>query len=258
MKKMIGKAFCLVSTLVFVNSVMASESTTDKKFNETVSICLNLDIYGTLSLKARESGMPLEESTKQVSNSMKENLSTMPEGMLNAYIDVVKELYKIVDSDKSINRNNIDSAIFSACSKYHGYNVDKAKLKSELSNYVQSAFDPNKRVHYCQKAGETAANISVARDKGMSKDEIKKIAEGALANDKITKESLPRIVEEVYKYPSIDTPSFYFYNIKSCGAKIEGVKISSLEKSSEKIISCQSIQDKNEKTGCLSKAISVN
>lgn len=182
----------------------------------------------------------------------------MPEDMLNAYIDVVKDLYKFVGSDKSINKNNIDNAIFSACSKYHGYNVDKAKLKYELSNYVQSAFDPNKRVHYCQKAGETAANITVARDKGMSKEEITTIAEGALVNDKATRESLPRIVEEIYKYPSIDTPSFYFYNIKMCGAKKEGIKIASLEKSSEKIVACQSIQDKNEKTGCLSKAISAN
>lgn len=71
MKKTIYKTVAIVSTLIFVNSAMASESTTDKKFNETVSICLNMDIYGTLSLKARESGMSLEESTRRVSDSMR-------------------------------------------------------------------------------------------------------------------------------------------------------------------------------------------
>lgn len=251
-------AITLIAAFHFLQPAIASEVAVDKNFNETVSICLNLDIYGTLSLKARDSGMPLEESTKLVSESMRKNLSSMPEEMLNAYINVVKDLYKIVGSDKSINKNNIESAIFLSCSKYHGYNVDKVKLKSELSNYVQSAFDPNKRVHYCQKAGETAANITVARDKGMAKSEITKIAESGLSNDKITKEILPRIVEEIYQYPSIDTPSFYFYNIKLCSAKKEKEKIASLEKSSEKIIACQKIQDKNEKTVCLSKAISAN
>ena len=225
----------------------------DKNFNETLMVCTTLDMYGAMALRSRESGMPLEVSTGLLVDSMNKNLTNLPQDSRYAYIDVVKDLYRRVYGDKSIQSKNVEQSIIAACSKYKEYQIDTVKLQKELSNYVQSAFDQFRRVPICQKAGETAANIAVARDKGIKKEEIIKVASSALENDQRTRDIVPEIAEEVYAFSDIQVASFYLYNMKRCLARQKGGSISSMKDIKARVIVCQN-EDKKLRTECLDNA----
>ena len=206
---------------------------------ETVLVCNSLEVYAQLAAQFRDQGMPLETAQQIARDSMQTNLATLPPEMYEPYVAVVMKLYTRVYADPSATIGTFDAAIFDACAGYRDYDLDRAALKAELARYVPSAFDRFQRVTLCVKAGETAANLVVARDQGMSRTQITQMASQALMDDPATAARLPLMVDEVYTHTALGAPTFYVYNIQRCEAEQAGVKPVALAGVAEAAAACE-------------------
>jgi len=222
------------------------------QLEEVVMVCTGMEMYANFAVYYRDQGMPVDAATNMIVASVQKNMK-LPEGMLSPFISVIKDVYRRIYADPTLKRGMLDDAIFNACSNFGGYQLDKLQLRRELSNYVQSAFDPLKRVTLCVKAGETAGNIGAARDKGFSKAQILDMARKGLENDPSTLALLPTIVDEVYDNKDIEIASFYLYNMRRCESRKLGLKFPNLTDLGEPTKNCQKTSDKNVRSECLSK-----
>jgi hypothetical protein len=222
------------------------------QFQEVVMVCTGMDMYANFAAYYRDQGMPVDAATNMIVASVQKNMK-LPNDMLPPFISVVKDLYQRIYVDPSLKRGMFDEAIFNSCSNFGGYQIDKKQLRTELSNYVQSAFDPLKRVSVCTKAGETAANIGAAREKGINKSQILDMARKGLQNDPTTLALLPTLVEEVYDNKDIEIASFYLYNLRRCESQKAGLKFPDLTELGEATKNCQKDPDKTVRSECLSK-----
>jgi hypothetical protein len=227
-------------------------------FNETVTVCTNLDMYPVLAMRNRDEGMPLDIARDLIVASMQKNFEgKLPPGMLQPYIDVVKDIYGRIYADSKLGPESFSDIVFDACSGYRGYSIDKTALKTELSGYAQSAFDPLARVPICVKAGQSAANIAQARDNGMTKERVADVVANALKNDPATFAIAPTIIDEVYSLKDLEVTSFYFYNMRRCEAKKAGATLPSLASLEPHIEQCE-LTSKEGKTACLESAFKPN
>lgn len=222
------------------------------QFQEVVMVCTSMDMYANFAAYYRDQGMPVDAATNMIVASVQKNMK-LPNDMLPPFISVVKDLYQRVYADPALKRGMFDEAIFGTCSNFGGYQIDKPQLRQELSSYVQSAFDPLRRVTLCTKAGETAGNIGAAREKGITKAQILDVARKGLENDPTTLALLPTLVAEVYDNKDIEIASLYLYNIRRCESRKLGLQFPNLADLGEATRICQTNSDKNVRSECLSK-----
>jgi hypothetical protein len=220
-------------------------------FDETVMVCNSLYVYAQLAAQFRDQGMPREQAKTIARDSMTENLTHLPAEMREPYVGVVMEVYDAVYADPAVTVGGFDTVIRDACYGYRDYNLDRAALEAELDGYVQSAFDPLKRVPVCEKAGQTAANLTVARDQGMTQQESASMAVSVLGNDTRTNERLPRMLEEVYAHPQLGVPVFYLYNIRRCQVEADGGNLPPLKELAELAAACQQQPTQDAQGHCL-------
>ena len=219
--------------------------------DETVMVCNSLYVYAQLAAQFRDQGMPQEQAVTIARDSMKENLAHLPAEMREPYGAVVDDVYARVYADSSVTMGGFDPIVREACYGYRDFNLDRAALDAELDRYVPSAFDPLKRVPVCEKAGQVAANLTVARDEGMAQQEIASAAVAAMGNDTRTNERLPQMLEEVYAHPQLGLPVFYLYNIRRCQVEAEGRSLPPLNEMAELAAACQQQPTQDEQGRCL-------
>ena len=247
----------LILALAFTIGSLSVASAQDGKavelspLDETVMVCNSLYVYAQLAAQFRDQGMPLEQAKTIARDSMSENLAHLPAGMRTPYGEVVMAVYDTVYADPAISIGGFDPVIRDACHGYRGYEIDRAALDAELDNYVPSAFDPLKRVSLCEKAGQTAANLAVAREQGMPQQEAASMAVSALGGDTRTNARLPRMVEEVYANPQLGVPVFYLYNIRRCQAEAAGDSLPPLNELAELAAACQQQPTQDGQGRCL-------
>jgi hypothetical protein len=227
------------------------------QLKEVLTICTHMDMYTDFAATVRDKGVPEDAATNMVAETVQKNLK-LPSDVLAPFIAVIKDLYHRIYADPSLKRGMFDEAIFSACSNYRGYVVDKPQLRKELGNYVQSAFNPLARVTLCTKAGETAGNIGVARDKGVSKAKILEVAQKGLENDPATLALLPELVDEVYGNQDIEIAALYLYNVRRCESRKADLQFPPLSGLAEATKACLKNSEKNVRRECLSKLYSSN
>ena len=261
--KQLSTVYVLLASLVAAGAHAAgspqeSASPVDQ-FNETVAVCVNLDMYPVMAARNRDEGMPLDISRDLVVASMEKNFAgKLPPGVLEPTIDVVKDIYGRIYADPKPGPEAFNDIVFESCSGYRGYAIDKAALKAELAGYVQSAFNPFARVPLCIKAGQSAANIAQARDNGMTKERITAVVADALNNDPATLAIAPTIIDEVYSLKDLEVISFYGYNVHRCEARKAGATLPPLASLEARVEQCEQLATKEAQKECLESAFSVN
>lgn len=224
--------------IVLLCGVSLSGHAATDPVRETKAVCSNLDMYVDIALKSRGDGIPKNMGLRVVAASINEHFKSSRTDT-DAFIAVVKDIHKQVYEDPTIDRARGKDVIVSACSKYKGFDVDENAIAAHLDRHPRSAWDPIKRVPLCVKMGQTASNIALARDKGTPKEAVAEMVKTALADDRLTLERAPQMIEEVFGNPEIEVPPFFAYNLSRCEAVEAGGSYRELGEFKSDILACQ-------------------
>ena len=250
MKNKIFPLFFILS-MVFPFAVKAAEQSSQNPVNqETLTVCSNLDMYADFAVDGRDSAMPKAIAFDMVKASMNRHLK-ISANVLSEYIAVVGKIYELIYADQTIKRGAAQAAIVDACSRYKGQNADKRYIASYLERNPRSAWDPLKRVPLCENIGQSASNVAVARDKGMSKESVNTLVNTGLQNDQLTLRVMPTIINEVFENPDVGTFYIYEHNLKKCQAIEKNEKYVELAELKPRIRSCEKLANEAEKQQCV-------
>lgn len=249
MKNKIFALFFILS-MVFPFAVKAADRGSQHPVsNEALWICANLDMYADFAVDGRDAAMPKETGFELVRASMKRNLK-LPAEMLSDYIAAVGKIYDLIYADQTIKRGATQAAIVDACSHYKGQNADTRYIANYLERNPRSAWDPLKRVPFCENVAQSASNIAVARNKGMSLENVTALVKNGLQNDPLTLRVMPKIMTEVFENPDVNTSYIYVHNLKKCIALERNEKYVELAELKPRIRSCEKLEKEEDKLQC--------
>lgn len=250
MKNKIFSLFFILS-MAFPFAVEAAEQSSQNPVNqETLTVCSNLDMYADFAVDGRDSAMPKAIAFNMVKASMNRHLK-IPANLLSEYIAVVGKIYELIYADRTIKRGATQAAIVDACSHYKGQNADKRYIANYLERNPRSAWDPLKRVPLCENIGQSASNVAVARDKGMSKESVSALVKTGLQNDQLTLQVMPTTINEVFENPDIGTFYIYQHNLTKCLAIEKNEKYVELAELKPQIKSCEKLGKEEDKLQCV-------
>ncbi len=236
--------------MVFPFAVKAADQNSPNPVNqETLMVCSTLDMYADFAVDGRDSAMPEAIAFNMVKASMNRNLK-IPADMLSAYVVAVGKIYELIYADQTIKRGATQAAIVDACSHYKGQNADTRYIANYLERNPRSAWDPLKRVPLCENIGQSAANVAVARNKGMSKESVSALVKTGLQNDQLTLRVMPKIIDEVFENPDVDTTYIYVYNLRKCAAIENNQKYTELAELKPHIRNCEKLGKEEDKLQC--------
>jgi|GEM_PF-1935628 len=249
MKNKIFSLFFILS-MVSPFAVKAADQSNQPPVNEeTLKVCSNLDMYADFAVDSRDSAMPKEAAFNAVKASMNRHLK-IPVNVLSEYIAVVGKIYELIYADQTIKRGATQATIVDACSHYKGQNADTRYIASYLERNPRSAWDPLKRVPLCENIGQSASNVAVARNKGMSKESVSALVKNGLQNDQLTLRVMPKIINEVFENPDLDTTYIYVYNLRKCTAIENNQKYTELTELKPRIRNCEKLEKEEDRLQC--------
>lgn len=246
-----------ILSMGFCFSVKAADHSIQPPVNEeTLKVCSNLDMYADFAVDGRDSAMPKEVAFNMVKASMNRHLK-IPANLLSEYITVVGKIYELIYADQTIKRGATQAAIVDACSHYKGQNADTRYIANYLERNPRSAWDPLKRVPLCENVAQSASNIAVARNKGMSLENVTVLVKDGLQNDPLTLRVMPKITTEVFENPDVNTSYIYVHNLKKCMALERNEKYAELAELKPRLRSCEKLKVEEEKRQCERKIFGI-
>ncbi|WP_162060749.1 hypothetical protein [Undibacterium sp. KW1] len=249
MKNKIFSLFFILG-MVLPFAVKAADQSSQNPVNqETLMVCSNLDMYADFAVDGRDSALPKEVAFNMVQASMNRHLK-IPANLLSEYIAVVGKIYELIYADQTIQRGATQATIVDACSHYKGQNADTRYIANYLERNPRSAWDPLKRVPLCENIGQSASNVAVARDKGMSKESASALVKTGLQNDQLTLRVMPAIINEVFENPDVDTTYIYVYNLRKCVAIESNQKYTELTELKPRMRNCEKLEKEEDRLQC--------
>ncbi len=213
-----------------------------------MAVCDNMSMYVDSAKREHGKGMPLSTAKDLVTALMNKNLNVREDVKAGA-IGLAQQIYEFVYAHPDPASLSTEDVLKATCGSYRGYNLPTASVNRHIDSTVQSAWDPMQRVPLCTKFAQSAANVATARDKGMSREEISRIASDVLKNDFFTLRRLPLLTEWVYATPLVPVAEIYAFSYFTCRAENEDRPSPTFEGVHNGLVKCSTLK-REEREAC--------